>query len=537
MPFLIHQYLEHHGRNQVDAEAAVCLDDTLSYGQLDHKANQLSTVLLTHLVKKGDRVGIYLDKCIDMPVAIYGILKSGAAYVPLDPSAPIQRLSEIINDCGIQVVISGNSKAKKLAQLKSQGHQSLLTIGPDNRFNLDANIDWDHVYTTQPDLSLSPHIIESDLAYIIYTSGSTGKPKGIMHTHHSCLSYSRWAATEYQLNVTDRLGNHSPLHFDISIFDWFAGVVAGCCTIIIPDEYTKFPASYAQLISESHMTVLFTVPFALIQLSLRGAMEQHNMNKLRWVIFGGEPFPIKHLAAIMAQLPNAAFDNMYGPAEVNGCTHFTIKHLEARAQTIPIGPINQISNALIVDENDQAVDVDSIGELLVRTPSMMQGYWGRAELNESAFYYYKPFSGLDNHYAQRYYRTGDLVSCSSNGDMWFIGRKDRQIKIRGYRVELDEIEAQLVSNDLVEEAAVFSVKFDDEPLQIHAKVTLKSACENATKLILVALKQCLPSYAMPAKLTVVEFFPRTTSGKIDRTYLTKLAIEQTVDIVSPKTKP
>lgn len=525
MKFLIHHYLQHHSGIQPDAEAVACLDDTLSYSQLNDKSNQLSTVLVKQGVNKGDRVGIYMDKCIELSVAIYGILKSGAAYVPLDPSAPIQRLNEIINDCGISVLISGNSKAKKLAQLKDQHPSSLLTIGPDTQLNLNENIEWEHVFSEQANLNSLPHVIESDLAYIIYTSGSTGKPKGIMHTHHSCLAYSRWAAAEYQLNPADRLGNHSPLHFDISIFDWFAGVVAGCCTIVIPDEYTKFPASYAKLISESEMTVLFTVPFALIQLSLRGAMEQHDMTKLRWVMFGGEPFPVKHLVAIMAQLPRASFDNMYGPAEVNGCTHYTVGQLHSAANSIPIGPVNQISSALIVDENDQPVDIETVGELLVRTPSMMQGYWGRPELNASAFYHHLPYADLDDQYTQRYYRTGDLVSCSDNGALWFIGRKDRQVKIRGYRVELDEIEAQLVSNDLVEEAAVFSVKIDDEPLQIHAMVTLKLPCENAHKRILVSLKQCLPTYAMPAKLSVVDAFPRTTSDKIDRKQLAQQAVE------------
>lgn len=522
MNFLIHHYLEYHAQVAPDSDAVVCLDSTLSYKDLSLKSNQLANFLIENGIAKGDRVGIYMDKCIQLSVAIYGILKAGAAYVPLDPSAPISRLSNIIDDCDIKIVVSADSKRKRVKELSGAFGDSLVVFGvtpePSNGFSC---LSWQQLFDDYPSTYPNCRVIESDLSYVIYTSGSTGTPKGIMHTHHSCLAYSRWAAAEYQLDEKDRLGNHSPLHFDISIFDWFAGVVAGSCTVIIPDEYTKFPASYSQLIDDAKLTVLFTVPFALIQLSLRGALEERDLSSLRWIIFGGEPFPMKHLRELMAQLPWVVFDNMYGPAEVNGCTHFSLDKVSAEMQSIPIGPINQISQHLIVNSEDEIVGHSEQGELLVRTSSMMQGYWGRKDLNSNAFYIKNPNQKCGTSYQHRFYRTGDLVSEDVDGNIWFIGRKDRQVKVRGYRVELDEIEAALVSYPEIEEAAVFAIKTTDGTTQILASFTVRAQHEIVLKDINRYLKGKLPQYALPSSIQSRNDFPRTTSGKIDRNALTK----------------
>lgn len=525
MNFLIHHYLEYHAGVSPENDAVVCLENTLSYKALSSKSNQLANLLLEKGIKQGDRVGIYMDKCIELSVAIYGILKVGAAYVPLDPSAPISRLVNIIDDCDIKLILSADNKRKRAKELSRSCADPLILFGPETEQTDYAScLSWQQLFDQYADSYPDCKVVESDLSYVIYTSGSTGIPKGIMHTHHSCLAYSRWAAAEYQLSHNDRLGNHSPLHFDISIFDWFAGVVAGSCTVIIPDEYTKFPASYSQLIDDSRLTVLFTVPFALIQLSLRGALQERDLSSLRWIIFGGEPFPMKHLRALMAQLHWVVFDNMYGPAEVNGCTHFTLDEVSAELQSIPIGPINQISQHLIVDNEGEIVGNGEQGELLVRTSSMMQGYWGRQDLNSSAFYLKNPNHKCGISYQHRFYRTGDLVSEDVDGNIWFIGRKDRQVKVRGYRVELDEIEAALVDYPAIEEAAVFATKSADDTTQILASFTIKAQHEIVLKDINRYLKGKLPQYALPSSIQARDNFPRTTSGKIDRNALTKEVI-------------
>lgn len=510
MAFLIHHYLDSVADRDPARPAAWFLEDRLSYGELARRSNQLANTLLELGVERHDRVGIYMDKSIHTPVALYGIMKAGAAYVPLDPSAPDSRILGVLQDCGIRHLVSSETKLRNLRTLAKLDSGLECVVGVDDSLDLPFDcIAWDHVGAAS-DQAAGQKILESDLAYIIYTSGSTGRPKGIMHTHHSGLSFANWAVREYGLRPDDRLSNHAPLHFDLSIFDFFAGLVAGAGTVIIPEEYTKLPASYSQLLADQAVSVLFTVPFALIQMLLRGSLEQRDLAKLRWAIFGGEPFPTTYLRDLMRRLPHVKFDNMYGPAEVNGCTHYTLTDLPVSA--VPIGPIADCADALVFDEDQNEVEVGDVGELLVRTPTMMQGYWKRDRLNAEAFYRRVNSGGLE----QVYFRTGDLVQELENGCFRFVGRKDRQVKVRGYRIELDEVELALTAIESVEEGAAYLVEDAQGGKMISAQVTLKSAGEASRAEIMKDLKDRLPWYAIPADLSISSEFPRTRTGKIDR---------------------
>ena len=356
--------------------------------------------------------------------------------------------------------------------------------------------------------------IEQDLAYMMYTSGSTGTPKGIMHTHRSGLNYARMAADTYGLTHEDRLGNHSPLHFDMSTFDYFSGPLVGATTVIIPAAYTKLPASLSQLVQDERMTIWYSVPFALIQLLLRGVLEARDLNALRWVLFGGEPYPAKYMYGLMEKLPQARFSNVYGPAEINQCSYYHVPPL-AKGECIPdaVAPIGKIwpnAEERVVDDDDQLVVAGEVGELLVRTPTMMQGYWQRPDLNEKAFYR----TEVANQVAV-FYRTGDLVQ-EIDGNYQFVGRKDRQVKTRGYRVELDEVEAALVAHSLVEEAAVYMVPAEAGSHQVAAAVIVKEGTPPGEADLLRFVAGKLPAYAVPQRLEVVDAFPRTGTGKIDR---------------------
>jgi L-proline---[L-prolyl-carrier protein] ligase len=514
---LIPHYLAHQAGSRPDAMALECLSETLSYGELSSKVNRFANCLKSLGVERGDRVGIHMDKCIAAIIALHGIMQAGAVYVPLDPMAPPDRVAAMIEDCGINVLVSGESKRGNLLKIAPCLTNPLTVVGVDGgEHDPYKSVGWQKIFEDYSEVAPEIKLVETDLAYIIHTSGSTGKPKGIMHTHYSSLSYSRWAVSEYKLGENDRLGNHSPLHFDLSIFDFIAGLIAGACTVIIPDEYTRFPASYSQLIQDSKITVLFTVPFALIQLSLRGILEQRNLSRLRLIIFAGEPMAIKYLRELQQQLPDVCFDNMYGPAEVNGVSHYGVPVLTPSEEAIPIGPISQIAEARVVDENLSVVAPGEPGELLVRTPTMMVGYWHRPDLNKKAFYY---VGSHDHTTEQRFYRTGDLVREDKGGTLWFLGRRDRQVKVRGYRVELDEIEAVLVAHPGVEEAAAYVIKTVEGVSEIQTAVIFGEPLE--TTEILMYLKQKLPNYALPTSINALENFPRTATGKVD-----KLALSQ-----------
>ena len=289
MIFLLSDAITSAAEQYPDQDAIVCRKEKLTYGQLEQRSNQLARVLMEEGVRRGDRVGIYLDKSLESAIAIYGIMKAGAAYVPLDPSAPLARLHYVTQDCGIRYLVSAPNKRRGLAPLLAEhGNSIQCVIGAPPLDGVRARlIPWKKVNlaTSQP---LDRSALDTDLAYIMYTSGSTGEPKGIMHTHASGLSYAKWAHDVYQLRQDDRLANHAPLHFDLSTFDFFAGALAGATTVIVGDEYLQLPASYSQLLQDEKITTFFTVPHYLTQLLSRGMLDQRELSSLRWVLFGGE---------------------------------------------------------------------------------------------------------------------------------------------------------------------------------------------------------------------------------------------------------
>ncbi|MDT8304983.1 MAG: amino acid adenylation domain-containing protein [Anaerolineae bacterium] len=510
--YLLTQAVTAGAQRYPEWEAVRFSGQSLTYGELDRRANQLAHTLLAEGVQRGDRVGIYMNKGLESAVAIYGIMKAGAAYVPLDPFAPVGRLSFVIRNCGIRCLISNDFKLDGLAEMAAgTGLEVVVGLSAPGDLPL-RTLSWDDI-ATAPDTAPDVHLTEQDLAYILYTSGSTGDPKGIMHTHRSGLTFAEWGVDTYNLTESDRLSNHAPLHFDLSTFDFFAGALAGAATVIIPEALTKFPVNMTRLIQIERITVWYSVPFALIQLLLNGAIDKHDLSSLRWVLFAGEPFPTKHLRPLMAQLPQARFSNLYGPTETNVCTFYHVPPLpKGSDEPIPIGEPCTNVEALVVDGDDRPVASGETGELLIRSPLVMRGYWGRPDLTEKGFYLRRVFGDHED----IFYRTGDLVEEQEDGNLKYLGRKDRQIKTRGYRVELDEIEVALLSHPGVQEAAVYPVPDGEGSNLIEAAVIARNGAALEVGALLVHAGAQLPSYAVPAKITILAQFPRTSTGKINR---------------------
>jgi amino acid adenylation domain-containing protein len=526
--YLIPHAIENSAERHPDKEAFRFLDSAISYAELVQRANALAQALVDQGVRRGDRVGILMHKSLECAVAIYGIMQAGAAYVPLDPGVPLARVLFMLRNCGIRVLITHESKRSSLAQL-ALGSQLHCCIGLREQGDLPLTVlTWNDV-ATFPQTRPAAGTMQDDLAYVMYTSGSTGDPKGMMHTHHSGLSYAMLAAKIYDVQAQDRLSNHSPLHFDMSTFDYFSGPLRSATTVIIPEEYKLLPASLAQLVAEERLTIWYSVPLALIQMLLRGQLDQHDMSALRWVLFGGEPFPPKHLHALMRQWPHAQFSNVYGPAEVNQCTYFHVPPLpNAYAdEQVPIGRVWENADGLILDEEDKAVEDGEVGELLIRAPTMMRGYWARPDLTNRALYRTPDDGGFE----RVFYRTGDLVQRLPDGNLRFLGRKDRQIKSRGYRVELDEVESILLTHTAVEEVAVFATADNEGSHRIEAAAILKPEyAADAGALLRFAADQ-LPAYAVPRSIQIYDSFPRTASGKIDRKALATQAPDQQQPLV------
>ncbi len=419
------------------------------------------------------------------------------------------RLAFILDDCGIEHVVSSNTMTRHLAQLDPSTRLRVYGVDADIPFD---RVSWDDVRALSanaPDV----WIIDQDLGYIMYTSGSTGVPKGMMHTHHGSNSYARWGALHVGLGPDDRVASHAPLHFDLSIFDFFSTAQAGATVVLVPEAVTKLPASWTQYIEGERISCVFTVPFTLIEMLERGAMDHRDLSSLRWILFGGEPIPPKHLRALMAELPDVAFTNVYGPAEAPSCTCYDIPPLPGDFdEPVPIGTVSRNSADLILDDNDDECAPGEPGELCIRSSTLTKGYWNRPDLNERTFYY------RDSHgpFPHVWFRTGDLVVRHDDGLLRFLGRKDRMIKTRGHRVELDEVEAALASHPAVSEAAAFAVPDGAGSREIRAAATLLDGQSAEVNDVMKHARTKLPTYAVPRSLAIVADFPRTTSGKIDR---------------------
>jgi amino acid adenylation domain-containing protein len=512
MRFLLTHALDQSASKFPEQDAVRYASHSLSYEELDRRSNNMAQILVDQGLNRGDRVGIYMNKGLETIISIYGIMKAGGAYVPLDPFAPVRRIGFVVQDCGIRHLVTNNTKLESLQHLSEEGVFLEYLIGVSDNLGLSVNsTSWDDVYQAPSD-SVALNLTEQDLAYILYTSGSTGTPKGIMHTHRSGLSFAEWAVDIYGLTHEDRLSNHAPLHFDLSTFDYFAGAIAGATTIIIPEMLTKFPTNLSKLIEEERITVWYSVPFALIQLMQRGGIESRDFSSLRWILFAGEVFPTKHLRELMTLLPNIRFSNLYGPTETNVCTYHHVMMPQEGDETIPIGVPCANIEALVVDLDDLPVPPGEVGELLIRGGVVMKGYWGRPEKTTASFYRRLAF----DHFEELFYRTGDLVQLDSEGNYRYLGRKDRQIKTRGYRVELDEVEVALLSYPGVEEAAAYPVPDGQGSNLIEASITLKQRINTSESDVILHLKSRLPPYAVPVKIKIIKEFPRTSTGKIDR---------------------
>jgi amino acid adenylation domain-containing protein len=505
-----------------DHPAVSMLGTELSYAELERRSNAVANVLRSHGVQRGDRIGLFAHKSIELLVSMHGAMRAGAAYVPINPDAPSAYVRHILDDCEIRHLVSGRSKRNVVAELAPDAGVQLC-LGLEAGTVPIASLGWDEVFAA-PTAAPVVGVTGDDLAYVIFTSGSTGRPKGIMHTHRSALAYAEVAAATFAFEPGDRITNHAPLNFDLSTLELFGGVVAGATVVIVPEGHARLPASFARLLEDEAVTVINAVPFALVELLHRGALENRDLGAVRWVLFGGEVYPTKDLRALMHRLPQARFGNVYGPAEVNGCTYLIVPDLaEGSNEPISIGGLYPGMEAMVVDDADRPAAPGEIGELLIRSDAHMIGYWRQPELTErSRFRRPRPDGGDDI-----FYRTGDLVTENDDGTFSFIGRKDRQIKTRGHRVELDEIETALISHDDVEQAVVFTVPDGDGSQQIEAVVTLLTAAAD-NGLDGAALRRFaagkLPKYAVPREVRVVESVPRTTTGKADRVALASQAM-------------
>ena len=518
MPYILQQLLTESAKTAGQRPAVWARGRTLSYRELDERSNQLANFLRQQGIAKGDRIGIFFPKAVESLVAMFGALKAGAIYVPLDPQQPAERISYIIGNCGIKALVTTAEKLRVLSasaipsvEFAVLTHEAAETL-PASAPKVFA---WSALDSMPSGRSPELPFTTTDLAYILYTSGSTGRPKGVMLTHQNALTFIEWCADMFQLTSEDRVSNHAPLHFDLSVFDVYNSIKAGATVFMVPDDVAIFPASMANWIEQQQISVWYSVPSALVYLVLHGKISAEKFRHLRLILFAGEVFPQKYLKQLAEMIPHVELYNLYGPTETNVCTYYRVDRETLPAMDkLPIGRACANTEVFAVAE-DRRVGVGQVGELCVRGPSVTPGYWGDPEKTRKMCV---P-NQFQPHFEEKMYRTGDLVQLDENGDYSFLGRRDNQIKSRGYRIELGEIEAALLSHTGVCEAAVIAIPDEEIGNRIKAFITP----HRPGTLTAVDLQQhCaarVPKYMIPEFIEMRELLPKTSTGKIDRVTL------------------
>jgi amino acid adenylation domain-containing protein len=484
---VLHELLQEAAAALPDHPAVVDGERTLRYGELERDANRVAHLLIGLGAGRGARVGLWFDKSLEAVVALYGVLKTGAAYVPLDPQAPPARLERQARDAGLHcLLISG-------------GRRPEWPVG-------DARVVDVRMATGCPDAPPGARATELDPAYVLYTSGSTGRPKGVVLTHRNAMAFVAWAAGTFALRPDDRLSSAAPLHFDLSVFDVFAAAAAAATVVMVPLSALVLPRQLRDLVERSGITVWYSVPSLLTRLALHGGLRPGDLRTVRAVLFAGEVFPSRHLSRLMRLLPAARFANLYGPTETNVCTWHEVREPPEEGAVLPIGrPIDGV-RVLAVTGDGRRAEPGEVGELHVAGPTVMLGYW-RDPLATAAALAPSPGGGVT-------YRTGDLGVEQPDGSFLLRGRRDAQVKSRGYRIELGEIESVLDAHEAVVECAAVAVPDDLITNRIRAVVVAARPLEAAELAGWCAAR--LPRYMVPDSFDCVAALPRMSTGKVDR---------------------
>lgn len=500
-------YLEASARTWPDRPAVVDPAGwSITYAELDRRADALAAHLASSGVRRGDCVGVALPKSVSSVTALFGIMKAGAAYVPVDHTAPAERGRRILEDCQVRAVLVDRHSLAVVPNTESP-LASVVLVGQPSEAGPGHASDFDAVVKSG---AACPGVETTgrDLAYILYTSGSTGVPKGVMLTHENAVSFVDWCTSIFQPTEHDRFSSHAPFHFDLSVLDIYLSVKHGATLFLISEELGKDPRDLARFVADNRLTVWYSTPSILTLLTQFGRLEQHDCSSLRLVLFAGEVFPVKHLREIQKRWPRPVYYNLYGPTETNVCTFARIPDVvpEGRDTPYPIGFLCSHCAGLLLDGDGREVGFGDEGLLYISGASVFQGYWNRPVENAAAF--------LERD-GTRWYNTGDVVRWVDGEGYIYVGRRDRMVKRRGYRIELGEIERALYLHPRVREAAVIALPDAEAGVRISAFLS----CADGPAPSIIELKTfCgghLPSYMSPDRFVVKNRLPRTSTDKVD----------------------
>ncbi len=511
----------------------------LTYAELYDRAMRLAGALVEHGIEPGDRVVISLPKDVALPIAIFGTLLAGGAYVPIDYLTPPARALAIAADAEAVAVVSGLRTMRAMvlddasppADGASDNSAALHWLGrgwwDPERSPLRQPVSVNLSRVQQLDRLGSPvEVPPSALAYILYTSGSTGRPKGVAHTNASALAFVEWAVDAVGLDETDVVSQHASPSFDLSVFDFFGAAMASARLALVPPSTFGRVASLCRFIVATGVTVWYSVPSALLRASGSESLTLLRGSELRQVVLAGEEIPLGPLRVLRDNLPpSCRIANWYGPTETNVCTFHDVTAEDVdRGDPIPIGkPCPYATTSLTTDDGVVTSD-GATGELLVAGESLMTGYWKLPDATSRVF-----SAGSDG---RVYYSTGDLVSEDPAHGFTFRGRVDRLLKVRGFRVQPEEVEHVLEQRAEIDEAAVVMHRRGDvDVLAAVVRVAAGETLEHGA--VIGHCRRLLPPYMVPDVVLPVDELPRGPRGKADYRAVLEL-VESHRDDSSPR---
>ncbi|HVQ37532.1 MAG TPA: amino acid adenylation domain-containing protein, partial [Pyrinomonadaceae bacterium] len=500
----LHQLLEAQAERVPGATAVSFEEQRLTYFELNTRANQLAHHLRALGVGPETLVGICLERSLEMVEGIFGILKAGAAYVPLDPEYPRDRLDFMAQDAGLAVLLTQAAMLEALPEYAG----SIIAL----------DTDWPriaHHSTSNPESRVTP----DNLAYLIFTSGSTGRPKGTMNTHRGICNRLFWMQAEYQLTATDRVLQKTPFSFDVSVWEFFWPSLAGAELVLAAPGGHRDPVYLTKTIREREISTLHFVP-SMLQAFLE-APEVESCRSVRQVMSSGEALPVELVEKFRQRL-GADLHNLYGPTEAAVDVSYWSCTSEKVGRTIPIGRPVANTQLLIFDAGGEVVPVGVAGELHIGGVQVGRGYHRRGDLTAEKF--------VPNAYSAdpgaRLYRTGDVARYQPDGAIEYLGRLDEQVKVRGFRIELGEIEGVLLRHPHVREAAVLLLSDDQGHKRLVGYIVPRDApgsgdnVTSETRLVSKELRHYLasrlPDYMVPAVFVMLDHLPLSPSGKLDR---------------------
>jgi amino acid adenylation domain-containing protein len=516
---LLQDYLSNQAQAHPDSLALVMNERRFTYGELEDRTNRLAHLLRDRGLQRGDRVCVLMPKCLEAIVSFLGTLKADAIYVPIDSSSPAQRLRKIIDCCESRWILAAGSVGSILLQLAVDGAQASPAIGwmsdelPAGRAFNPAFVSADllHYPSARPHSRNTP----DDAAHILFTSGSTGVPKGVVITHSNVSHFVDWAVRYFGMQSSDRNSCHSPLHFDLSTFDIYGTLATGAQLHLVPPELNLLPNKVADFIRSSGLTQWFSAPSVLNLMAKFDVVHQGDFPLLKRLMWCGDVLPTPSLIYWMKRLPHVTFSNLYGPTEATiASSYYTVPECptDERA-SIPIGAACEGEALWVLDDNLQPVAPGEVGWLYIQGVGLSPGYWRDPEKTAAAFTH-SPHLPDPN---ARIYKTGDLARIGPDGLVWFLGRRDWQIKSRGHRIELGEIEAALNSITALRECAVVAVDTDGfEGKAICCAYVCADGASMTPPAIRQALCAMIPAYMMPSRWRAFDHLPKNANGKIDR---------------------